>query len=206
MRKDTPPTPTELRLHTQRRVLEVAFDDGAHFELPCAYLRAFVPSADVKAARERGEAVRVDPEVNIRALHPVGSYAVRIEFDDGHHQGIFSWQTLYELGRDFDRNRPLYEAAVGAGGKCRSGAAGALRILYFATLAERLGREVETLEGGPPPRTVAELLARLRARGGAWREALAEEAVRVTVNKTFATPHTPLAPGDEIALVPARVD
>jgi DUF971 family protein len=98
------PVPTEIKLHQKSRVLEISFDDGARFELPCEYLRIFSTSAEVQAAKERGQIITGKEDVNITQIEPVGSYAINIHFDDGHDTGIFAWSTLYELGKDYDKN------------------------------------------------------------------------------------------------------
>jgi len=95
------PWPTELRLHKDHKTLAVKFDDGESFELPAEYLRVRSPSAEVQghSPAER----RVVPgkrQVQIMELHPVGNYAVRLVFDDLHSTGIFSWDYLFELGRN----------------------------------------------------------------------------------------------------------
>lgn len=95
------PRPTEIDLHQKSRVLEIAFDDGAHFKLPCEYLRVYSPSAEVQGHGPSGRVLQVGKEaVNIKEIEPVGNYAVRLLFDDGHHTGIFSWDYLYELGAE----------------------------------------------------------------------------------------------------------
>lgn len=97
------PKPTEINLHQQSRVLEVSFEDGSHFELPCEYLRVFSPSAEVQGHGPGQEVLQVGKEdVNITAIEPIGNYAIQLEFDDGHNTGIYSWDTLYVLGRDKD--------------------------------------------------------------------------------------------------------
>lgn len=80
--------------------MEIEFDDGAHFELSCEYLRVFSPSAEVRGHGPGQEVLQVGKEnVNIEKIEPVGSYAVMLHFDDGHSTGIYSWETLYELGK-----------------------------------------------------------------------------------------------------------
>jgi DUF971 family protein len=92
---------TEIKLRTKSRVLEVAFADGARFELPFEYLRVHSPSAEVKGHGPGQEVLVLGKhEVGIRAVEPVGQYAVKLVFDDGHDTGLYSWQYLYELGRD----------------------------------------------------------------------------------------------------------
>jgi DUF971 family protein len=95
------PWPTELRLHKDRKTLSVAFDDGASFELPAEYLRVRSPSAEVQghSPAER-RTVPGKRDVQILELHTVGNYAVRLVFDDTHSTGIFTWDYLFELGRN----------------------------------------------------------------------------------------------------------
>ncbi len=95
--------PTEINLHQKSHVLEVAFDDGSRFQLPCEYLRCFSPSAEVRGHGPGQEVLQKGKEnVNIEKIEPVGSYAVCLHFDDGHNTGIYSWDTLYDLGRHQD--------------------------------------------------------------------------------------------------------
>ena len=96
--------PTEIKLHQASRILEVAFEDGARFELPCEYLRVFSPSAEVRG-HGPGTATLVTgkEQVNITAIEPIGNYAVRLVFDDGHSTGLYSWNILYDLGQDRER-------------------------------------------------------------------------------------------------------
>jgi DUF971 family protein len=94
------PKPTDINLHQQSRILEVSFEDGSHFELPCEYLRVYSPSAEVQGHGPGQEVLQVGKEnVNITAIEPVGNYAIKLEFDDGHNTGIYSWDTLYILGK-----------------------------------------------------------------------------------------------------------
>ena len=108
--------PTELNLHQQSRVLEIVFDDGARFRLPCEYLRVYSPSAEVRGHSPATAKLQVSKEaVNIRDLEPIGRYAVKIHFDDGHNSGLYDWAYLYKLGRAwqpfwFDYLRQLKDA------------------------------------------------------------------------------------------------
>ena len=98
------PWPTELRLHKDRKVLSIAFDNGDSFELPAEYLRVRSPSAEVQGhspAERRTVAGKRD--VQILELLPTGNYAVRLVFDDLHSTGIFSWDYLFELGRNREK-------------------------------------------------------------------------------------------------------
>src|SRR5215813_361 len=93
------PVPTEIKLRNRSRVLEVSFDDGSRFELPFEYLRVSSPSAEVKGHGPGQEVLVLGKEnVGVRAVEPVGQYAVRLVFDDGHDTGLYSWDYLYELG------------------------------------------------------------------------------------------------------------
>lgn len=96
--------PTDIKLHQKSRVLEVAFDDGSHFQLPCEFLRVFSPSAEVRGHGPGQETLQVGKEnVNINAIEPVGTYAVCLFFDDGHNTGIYSWEWLHHLGVNHDQ-------------------------------------------------------------------------------------------------------
>ena len=106
---------TEIRLRTVSRVLEVAFEDGARFQLPFEYLRTHSPSAEVKGHGPGQEVlVRGKQNVGIRAVEPVGQYAVKLVFDDGHDSGLFSWRYLRELGEKQAENWARYQARVQA--------------------------------------------------------------------------------------------
>jgi DUF971 family protein len=91
--------PLEIKLRRQSRVLEVGFDDGHRFELPFEYLRVYSPSAEVRGHGPGQETLQLGKhEVQVRSVDPVGQYAVRLVFDDGHDSGLYSWAYLYELG------------------------------------------------------------------------------------------------------------
>lgn len=97
--KDKPPTPTEIKLHQKSHRLEVRFDDNAHFEFPCEFLRVFSPSAEVRGHGPGQEVLQLDKEnVNIVNIEPVGAYAVKLTFSDGHNTGLYSWVALYNMG------------------------------------------------------------------------------------------------------------
>jgi len=103
------PIPTDITLKRDRRLLVVTFEDGTVFELPCEYLRVYSPSAEVKGHGPGQRRTPVGKEkVNITRIEPVGSYAVCLHFDDGHNTGLYSWQTLYDLGQHFERNWRRY--------------------------------------------------------------------------------------------------
>ncbi len=113
--------PTDIELHQLSRVLEVAFDDGARFRLPCEYLRVYSPSAEVRGHGPGQGVLQTGKEqVNIRDIEPVGNYAVKLVFDDGHDTGLYTWDYLYQLGRNQDRNWREYLAALAAAGHART--------------------------------------------------------------------------------------
>ena len=94
---------SEIHLHQTSRVLELVFNDGNKFNLSCEYLRVYSPSAEVAGHGPGQEVLQVGKEdVNISALEPVGNYAVKIIFDDGHSTGIYTWDYLYDLGVNYD--------------------------------------------------------------------------------------------------------
>ena len=109
----TAPKPTDIILHKKSRTLEVAFDSGEHFTLPAEYLRVHSPSAEVQG-HGPGQQVLVagKREVNIAAIEPIGNYAVLLRFSDGHATGIYSWETLHELGLNQDKNWQSYLGAL----------------------------------------------------------------------------------------------
>jgi DUF971 family protein len=93
------PQPTHIKLRTRSRLLEVAFDDGRQFELPFEYLRVFSPSAEVTGHGGGEGVLQTGKEaVAIERIEPVGNYALRLHFDDGHNTGLYSWTVLRELG------------------------------------------------------------------------------------------------------------
>ena len=97
---DQHPSPTDIQLHQQSRVLEIAYDDGARFRLPCEYLRVYSPSAEVRGHSPYTAKLQVGKEgVNITNLAQIGTYALKIFFDDGHNSGLYDWRYLYKLGR-----------------------------------------------------------------------------------------------------------
>ena len=112
--------PSEICLHAQTRVLEVSFDDGQRFELPCEYLRVFSPSAEVRGHGAGQEVLQSGKRaVAITAIEPVGQYAVKLVFDDGHDSGLYSWDYLYELGCLQADNWRTYLARLAAAGASR---------------------------------------------------------------------------------------
>ena len=93
------PTPTEIKLHQASHKMEIAFSDGAHFELSFEFLRVYSPSAEVRGHGPGQEVLQVGKrEVLINAAEPVGHYGINLFFSDGHDTGIYSWEYLYDLG------------------------------------------------------------------------------------------------------------
>ncbi|GAA0586192.1 gamma-butyrobetaine hydroxylase-like domain-containing protein [Rhizomicrobium electricum] len=106
--------PTEIRLSPDKRTLTVTFDGGDRFALPAEYLRVESPSAEVQGHRpEEKKTVEGKQNVTIAAIEPVGNYAVRIVFDDGHDTGLYAWDYLNELGRELDSRWLAYLIAHG---------------------------------------------------------------------------------------------
>ena len=98
------PTPEEITVHSQSRVLEVSFSDGACFRIPFELMRVYSPSAEVQGHGVGQETLQSGKRhVELEALEPVGNYAVQPRFSDGHDTGIFSWDYLYFLGSQQDR-------------------------------------------------------------------------------------------------------
>lgn len=96
--------PVEIKLQQKSRQLVITFNTGETFELPCEYLRVYSQSAEVTGHGPGQEVLQVGKQnVNIDAITPVGNYAVKLHFDDGHDTGIYSWDTLYDLGKHYDR-------------------------------------------------------------------------------------------------------
>ena len=114
------PRPTDLILHQASHALEVAFDDGQRFRLPCEYLRVESPSAEVQG-HGPGQKVLVHGkrDVNVRAIEPMGNYGVLLRFDDGHDTGIFSWSLLHQLGCEYDARWASYLEGLAAAGRSR---------------------------------------------------------------------------------------
>ena len=94
----TTPIPTEIKLHQVSRKLEIAFNDGARFELPYEFLRVYSPSAEVRGHGPGQEVLQLGKKnIGIKSVEPVGSYAVTLTFSDGHDTGIYSWDYLREI-------------------------------------------------------------------------------------------------------------
>jgi len=107
----------EIHLHQASRVLELIFNGGERFNLSCEYLRVYSPSADVAGHGPGQEVLQVGKEdVNISAVEPVGNYAVKLIFDDGHSTGIYTWDYLYDLAIHYEHKWQNYLQRLAAAG------------------------------------------------------------------------------------------
>ena len=111
--------PAEIRLKKEERVLEVDFEDGRQFRYPAEYLRVESPSAEVQGHGQDKRIVPGRKQVAITRVEPVGNYAIRIAFDDLHDTGLYSWDTLYDLGERHDEIWQKYLDALAALGLSR---------------------------------------------------------------------------------------
>ena len=201
------PIPSEINLHRKSRLLNIVFSDGKSFSFPCEYLRVHSRAAEVttKTTPELGK-----ENVNIDSIEPQGGYAIRISFDDGHDTSIYSWETLYDLGINQEKYWQSYLDRLTAAGYSREGQRlgdtpdkeRKIKVLYFAYLANKMRRESEEFTPPPSVETVTDLMNWLKVVKGDRGYLLADEHVRITVNKQFAESFTKLDAGDEIAIVP----
>jgi len=114
------PRPTDIKLHQKSRVLELQFDDGYECNLTCEYLRINSPSAAVQGHGPGQEVLQTGKQgVGISGLEPTGNYALKIIFDDGHDSGLFTWDYLYGLGKNYEKNWQDYLTKLEAAGKSR---------------------------------------------------------------------------------------
>ncbi len=198
------PIPVEINLHQKSRLLSLRFSDGASFELPCEYLRVFSTAAEVKSGKTL---VTGKEQVNIERIEPQGQYAIRLIFDDGHDTGIYSWETLYRLGQDQEKNWQNYLDRLETEGYRRQESQSEerqVKLFYFSWLANKTGRETEEIKLPNSVATIADLLKLLRMRRPQLAPVFDETLLRPTINKQFAEFFTRLEDGDEVALVPNR--
>ena len=114
------PTPQDITVHSQSRVLQVSFSDGADFRIPFELMRVYSPSAEVQGHGPGQEVLQTGKrEVELSGLEPVGNYAVQPAFSDGHDTGIFSWEYLYFLGSQQGELWAEYEGRLSAAGATR---------------------------------------------------------------------------------------
>ena len=94
--------PTEIKLHKVSNILEISFNDGSMYQLPCEYLRVYTPSAEAIGHAPGQEILQIAKEdVSIKEIKPVGNYAITPVFSDGHNSGIYTWDLLYKLGAEY---------------------------------------------------------------------------------------------------------
>ncbi len=97
------PRPTDIKLHQASKLLEISFDDGTITQLSCEFLRVYSPSAEVRGHGAGQEVLQIGKEdVNITGIEPVGNYAVKLTFSDGHNTGLYSWDYLYEIAKNYE--------------------------------------------------------------------------------------------------------
>lgn len=203
-------SPAEIKFHQKSRLLEITFKDGSNFKLPCEYLRTHARSAEIEASETP---VYGKADVQIEKIEPQGNYALRLFFDDGYDSGIFSWDTLYELGENQDTYWAEYLARLEKHGLKREPAGAnkdgkmTVRLMYFMTnMLKITKKETEELELPESIKDVQGLLKLLRFRGEDWERMFDDKNVQVTVNKQFAELYTRLDNGDEVAFVPVSKD
>ena len=114
------PTPTALTVHSQSRILEIAFSDGAVFRIPFELMRIYSPSAEVQGHGPGQEILQTGKrEVDVVAMEPIGNYAVKPIFSDGHESGLYTWDYLYHLGADQSQLWDDYQRRLQAAGAQR---------------------------------------------------------------------------------------
>lgn len=112
--------PTEIILHQQSKTLEIAFSDGSRFTLPAEFLRVYTPSAEARGHGPGQETLQVGKrQVGIKGVEPTGTYALKIEFDDGHDSGLYTWDYLHDMGRYQEHMWNDYLAKLEAAGASR---------------------------------------------------------------------------------------
>ena len=210
MMKEREFVPTDIKLHQRSKLLEISFEGGDQYKLPCEYLRVYSPAAEVRTLEAQGKVETGKENVNIKGITPVGSYAIQLTFDDGHDSGVYSWKTLHSLGEKYEANWLDYLARLERAGYQRNPVDAAsqeplrVKILYFVTLVKLFGKEQEDILLPASVRSVGELLAFLRTRGEKWEKSLADDGVTITLNKQFVDFAAKLWNGDEIAIVPTK--
>lgn len=119
LKKDIP-TPESLTVHGQTKVLEIGFSDGAQFRIPFELMRVYSPSAEVQGHGPGQEVLQTGKrDVTIAEIEPVGNYAVKPTFSDGHDSGLFTWEYLYFLGDQQEALWRQYEDRLQAAGVSR---------------------------------------------------------------------------------------
>ena len=132
------PRPTNLVLHQKSQVLEILFDDGSQFNLPCEYLRVYSPSAAVKGHGPGQEVLQYGKQgVGIDRIEPQGAYAVKLCFNDGHESGIYTWKLLYKLGVNYAELWQDYLRRLEEAGRKRSSSTGDIPVVVRTPASQR---------------------------------------------------------------------
>ncbi len=197
--------PTNIKLHKKSRLLEIHFSNGEALTLSCEYLRTHAKSAEIRAS---AFPVAGKIDVNIDKIEPQGTYALRFIFDDGYESGIFSWDTLLDLGHNYKKNWQHYlelleQHHLTRSEKNKNNNTRRVTLLFFMDkiLAFTKTQE-ESLVLPDKVKTVSDLLYFLRQRGKKWEKEFSEKEMQVTVNKEFSELFTILDNDDEIAFIP----
>lgn len=203
-------TPTEIKLHQKSKILELSFASGDNFKLPCEYLRTHARSAEIETS---AIPVAGKADVNIERIEPQGNYALRLYFSDGYDTGIFSWDTLYELGSHYDDYWQKYLNRLDKynlkrhQGEKPVNMKNTITLLYFMNnLLKVTKKETEQLELPDSVTDVSSLIEMLARRGEDWAKFFNKSAIQITVNKQFAEMFTKLDHGDEVAFIPISKD
>ncbi|MDE0926698.1 MAG: DUF971 domain-containing protein [Methylophilaceae bacterium] len=115
------PNPVDIKLHQVSKLLEIKFDNNTECQLSCEFLRVYSPSAEVKGHGAGQEVLQVDKEnVNITSIEPVGNYAIKLFFTDGHDTGLYSWDYLYHLAENYEALWLEYIGQLDAAGHKRN--------------------------------------------------------------------------------------
>ena len=112
---------TDIKLHQISRILEISFDNGETFKLPCEYLRVYTPSAEALGHAPGQEVLQIGKkDVNIISIKPIGNYGIEPSFSDGHSTGIYSWDMLYKLGSEYQTLWEIYLDKLEVSGASRT--------------------------------------------------------------------------------------
>lgn len=118
------PRPVDIKLHQTSRLLEIKFDNDTECMLSCEFLRVYSPSAEVKGHGHGQEVLQIGKEdINITAIEPVGNYAIKLVFSDGHDTGLYSWDYLYDLASNYEALWLEYLGKLSAAGHTRKNTA-----------------------------------------------------------------------------------
>ena len=193
-------TPSTINYHRKSAILQLTYTDGKSLELSSEYLRT---QLDHTAAP-----FVTPPDIAIDKIEPDSDDSLRIDFNDGYSSQGVTWNLLYTLGTNYEKNWQQYLANLKRNGlqrhETQTGSID-ITLLYFTNaLLQISNTENEKIQLPAGMQDVRGLLSTLRRRGEHWQQAFAEDKVQVTVNKQFAELFTRLEAGDEIALVPVQ--